>query len=111
MENEAKKYTRCNQLRYGSNDEHTASGNISLYDSQWDINPKCYEICESEKKPNESNILQEKSEKEYHRKMENHPNKSLKSIRNIKIAKAISIESRLCGDDDRIGSSICYWCI
>ena len=38
--------------------------------------------------------------------MENHPNKSLETVGDIKIAKTISIESRLCRDDDWIGSTI-----
>jgi hypothetical protein len=73
-----------------------------LDDPEWDIDGKCYQVSKSEKEPDEDKIVEEESKEKYYRKMEDHPYKTLETIGNIKIAKAISIESCLSRYNNRI---------
>jgi hypothetical protein len=102
LENKCKKYTRCDELRNRRYDKESLGRYISLDDAERDIETKCDEIGKSEKYPHQCDILEEKCKEKYHRKMKHHPDKTLKRIRDIKIAESISLESCLSGDHDGI---------
>jgi hypothetical protein len=106
LENESKKYPRSNELRDSRDDEHTTSRNIALDNPEWDIDGECYQVSKSEEEPDENKIIEEKTKEKYHRKVENHPYKTLEAIGDIKIAKTVSVQSCLCRYHYRIRSMI-----
>ena len=73
----SEKYPRRDELRYRSDDEHTLRRYISLYDAKRDIETEGYEVRKPEKYSYKDDILQEKCEKKYNRKVKYHPDKSL----------------------------------
>jgi hypothetical protein len=101
-----KKYPRSDELRDRCHHKKLFGRIISLEYTHRYIEEKSDQIRHTEEYSYQSYTLQLKCKKENHRKVEDHPYKTLKRIGQVKVLEPSSRECCICCDDDRIRSSL-----